>query len=60
MTKRGEKLSRVSTVHLRQRFSSETDSTAIKRLTAASEHKSGLSPAKISAKYDIPEQTIYR
>lgn len=59
MTKRGEKLAEVSTAHLRQRFSDETDPTAVKRLTAALEYKSGLSPAKIGAKYGIPEQTIY-
>ena len=59
MTKRGEKLAGVSTAHLRQRFNGETDPTAIERLTAALEYKSGLSLAKIGAKYGIPEQTIY-
>jgi transposase len=59
MTKRGEKLAGVSTAHLRQRFSTETDPKAVKRLTAALEYKSGLSPAKIGVKYGVPEQTIY-
>ena len=59
MTKRGDKLAGVSLAHLRQRFSDETDPKAVKRLTAALEYKSGLSPAKIEAKYGVPEQTVY-
>ena len=59
MTKRGDKLAGVSTAHLRQRFIDESDPKAVKRLTAALEYKSGLSPAKIEAKCGVPEQTVY-
>ncbi|WP_228842400.1 helix-turn-helix domain-containing protein [Halococcus agarilyticus] len=59
MTKRGDKLAGVSTAHLHQRFIEETDPKAVKRLTAALEYKLGLSPAKIEAKYGVPEQTVY-
>ena len=59
MTKRGDKLAGVSTAHLHQRFIDESDPKAVKRLTAALEYKSGLSPAKIEAKYGVAEQTVY-
>ena len=59
MTKAGGKLAEVSSGHLRQRLAEETDPKAIKRLVAALEYKSGLSPAKIENKYGWPEQTIY-
>ncbi|MFB9809400.1 hypothetical protein ACFFQF_31920 [Haladaptatus pallidirubidus] len=49
----------MSTAHLHQRFSDETDPKAVKCLSVALESKSGLSPAKIEAKYGEVEQTIY-
>jgi transposase len=59
VTKAGGKLAEVNSGHLRQRLAEETDPKAIKRLVAALEYKSGLSPAKIEEKYGWPKQTIY-
>jgi transposase len=59
MTKRGEKLVSVDEKQLREQLRTERDPKAIKRLVAALEYKSGLSPAKIQRKYGWHEQTVY-
>lgn len=59
MTKRGEKLIGVDEEQLREQLRTERDPKAIKRLVAALEYKSGLSPANIQQKYGWHEQTVY-
>jgi len=59
MTKRGEKLVGVDEEQLREQLRTERDPKAIKRLVAALEYKSGLSPVKIQDKYGWHEQTVY-
>lgn len=51
MTKHGEKLVGVDEEQLREQLRTERDPKAIKRLVAALEYKSGLSPANIQQKY---------
>jgi len=58
MTKYGEKLADVDEKQLREQLRTEHDPKAIKRLVAALEYKSGLSPAKIQGKYGWHEQTV--
>jgi transposase len=59
MTKRGKKLASIDEEQLRQQLRTERDPKAIKRLVAALEYKSGLSPSKIQHKYGWHEQTVY-
>ena len=59
MTKSGAKLAGVDEEQLRQQLWVEDNPKAIKRLVAALEYKSGLTPDEIEEKYAWPEQTVY-
>ena len=59
MTKAGAKLVGADEEQLRQQLWVERNPKAIKRLVAALEYKSGLSPAEIEEKYGWSEQTVY-
>jgi len=59
VTKSGGKLVGVDEEQLRQQLWVEDNPKAIKRLVAALEYKSGLTPDEIEEKYAWPEQTVY-
>ena len=59
MTKPGGKLFGIDEEQLCQQLWVEDNPKAIKRLVAALEYKSGLTPDEIEEKYAWPEQTVY-
>lgn len=59
MTQHRNKVPPLESQQVRDQLKEESDGKPIKRLTAAREYLAGLSPAKIEAKYDWHEQTVY-
>lgn len=59
MTKEGSKVPDLTKRRVREQLADETNSKAIKRLTAAREYLEGLSPAEIEDKYGWDRQTVY-
>lgn len=59
MTEDGSKIPDFTKGQVREQLADESNSEAIKRLTAAREYLEGLSPADIHTKFGWHEQTIY-
>ena len=59
MAEDGSKIPELTKGQVREQLADESDSKAIKRLTAAREYLEGLFPAGIHTKYGWYERTIY-
>ena len=59
MTKHGDKIPNLAPERVREQLADERDPKAIKRLTAAREYLTGLSPYGIEEKYGWNRQTVY-